>query len=94
MQMSLTQLVRNLEDINGLYVFYLLMLIQLIMCICCLESSGNAADHSLDLSLGNPASKQNSVEFGEDRHDVAMDPATMPFEPNWQNQGLRPKVQR
>ncbi|KAJ6740351.1 AP2 DOMAIN TRANSCRIPTION FACTOR [Salix purpurea] len=56
-----------------------------------IESSGNAADHSLDLSLGNPASKQNSVEFGEDRHNVAMDPATMPSEPNWQNQGLRPK---
>ncbi|KAL9378319.1 hypothetical protein Peur_029654 [Populus x canadensis] len=57
------------------------------------ESPGNAADHNLDLSLGNPASKQNSIEFGQDRHNVAMEQhsATMPFEPNWQNRGLRPK---
>ncbi|XP_061949803.1 floral homeotic protein APETALA 2-like isoform X2 [Populus nigra] len=58
-----------------------------------LNSNGNAADHNLDLSLGNPASKQNSIEFGQDRHNVAMEQhsATMPFEPNWQNRGLRPK---
>ncbi|CAK7337708.1 unnamed protein product [Dovyalis caffra] len=59
-----------------------------------IESSGNAADHNLDLSLGNPASKQNSIEFGQDRHNAAMEQhsATMSFEPNWQNRGFRPKL--
>jgi AP2-like factor (euAP2 lineage) len=51
--------------------------------------------HNLDLSLGNPASKQSSIEFGQDRHNAAMEQlsAAMPLEPNWQNRGFRPKVQ-
>ncbi|KAJ6682000.1 AP2 DOMAIN TRANSCRIPTION FACTOR [Salix koriyanagi] len=59
-----------------------------------LESSGNAAAHNLDLSLGNPASKQSSIEFGQDRHNAAMEQlsATMSFEPSWQNRGFRPKL--
>ncbi|KAJ6919617.1 hypothetical protein NC651_013533 [Populus alba x Populus x berolinensis] len=58
------------------------------------ESSGNAAAHNLDLSLGNPGSKQGSIEFGQDRHNAAMEqlPAAMPLEPNWQNRGFRPKL--
>ncbi|XP_034910447.1 floral homeotic protein APETALA 2 isoform X2 [Populus alba] len=58
------------------------------------ESSGNAAAHNLDLSLGNPASKQSSIEFGQDRHNAAMEQLStaIPLEPNWQNRGFRPKL--
>lgn len=49
------------------------------------ECAGNAVDHNLDLSLGGSASKQNSLEFGEDIHQHTM-------ETDWRNNGLRPKV--
>ncbi|QDP16876.2 hypothetical protein Tsubulata_060001 [Turnera subulata] len=58
------------------------------------EVSGNAADHNLDLSLGNPAAKPNSGEFVNHRQNAAMDQhsATMAFQADWQNQGFRPKT--
>lgn len=62
------------------------------------ESSGNAADHNLDLSLGNSSSKQNSVAMGNDNYNAAMEQrlASMaPFEAgdHWGNHGglIRPK---
>nr|AEL29576.1 APETALA2 [Betula platyphylla] len=63
------------------------------------SSSGNAAaDHNLDLSLGNSIPKQNSLALGNDitgnaatgQHSAAA-AAPMPFEPDWQNRGFRPK---
>lgn len=48
------------------------------------ECAGNAVDHNLDLSLGGSASKQSSLEFGEDIHQHTM-------ETDWRNNGLRPK---
>nr|APQ47460.1 AP2/ERF domain-containing transcription factor [Vernicia fordii] len=61
------------------------------------ESSGNAAaaDHNLDLSLGNSVPKQNIVGFSNnDRENVGMDQhsASMPLEADWRNRGIRPKV--
>ncbi|KAG8642652.1 floral homeotic protein APETALA 2 isoform X2 [Manihot esculenta] len=59
-----------------------------------LNSSGNAADHNLDLSLGNSGSKQNSVGFSNDRQNAGMDQqsAPMAFEADWRNRGIRPKL--
>lgn len=68
--------------------------------LCAESSSGNAAaDHNLDLSLGNSIPKQNSLALGNDitgnaatgQHSAAA-AAPMPFEPDWQNRGFRPKV--
>ncbi|GAV88830.1 AP2 domain-containing protein, partial [Cephalotus follicularis] len=58
------------------------------------ESSSKGADHNLDLSLGNSASRQNNVEFGNDRQNAALDQqsASMPFEAEWRNHGFRPKL--
>lgn len=56
----------------------------------CAESSGNAADHNLDLSLGNSIPKQNSLALGNDSCNAAPMPL---IEADWQNRGLfRPKV--
>ncbi|XP_059457931.1 floral homeotic protein APETALA 2 isoform X1 [Corylus avellana] len=53
------------------------------------ESSGNAADHNLDLSLGNSIPKQNSLALGNDSCNAAPMPL---IEADWQNRGLfRPK---
>ncbi|XP_050207173.1 floral homeotic protein APETALA 2-like [Mercurialis annua] len=55
------------------------------------ESSVQAADHNLDLSLGNSGPKQNSAGLmqnaGVDQHS-----ASMPFEADWRNRGIRPKL--
>ncbi|KAK4262322.1 hypothetical protein QN277_027896 [Acacia crassicarpa] len=60
------------------------------------ESSGNAADHNLDLSLGNSSSKQgsNSQALGNDAHNNGMDHHQMASESSWRNNGglLRPKL--
>ncbi|KAJ9177284.1 hypothetical protein P3X46_012519 [Hevea brasiliensis] len=58
------------------------------------ESSGSAADHNLDLSLGNSGSKQNNVGFSNDRQNAGIDQqsAQMPFEADWRNRGIRPKL--
>lgn len=52
------------------------------------ESSGSAADHNLDLSLGNSSSKQgNSLALGNDHHHH------MASEFSWRNNGgFRPKL--
>lgn len=76
-------------------LIYLGLIMQaLIGTLCCSESSGNAADHNLDLSLGNSGSKQNSVGFSNDRQNAGMDQqsAPMAFEADWRNRGIRPKV--
>lgn len=56
------------------------------------ESSGNAAEHNLDLSLGNSSSKgNNSQAFGNYNTNVVTDQHMAP-ESNWRNGGIRPKV--
>ncbi|KAL2499656.1 Floral homeotic protein APETALA 2 [Abeliophyllum distichum] len=50
------------------------------------ESSSNAADHNLDLSLGNSASTGSSRELEDDSRDPHC--STMPFEFDWRQQGL------
>ncbi|XP_050906792.1 floral homeotic protein APETALA 2 isoform X1 [Lathyrus oleraceus] len=55
------------------------------------ESSGNAAEHNLDLSLGNSSSKgNNSQAFGNYNTNVVTDQHMAP-ESNWRNGGIRPK---
>ncbi len=63
--------------------------------MCGSETSGCAADHNLDLSLGNSGLKQNGVGLSNDRQNAEMDPqsASLPFEADWRNAGIRPKVQ-
>ncbi|XP_021659825.2 floral homeotic protein APETALA 2 isoform X2 [Hevea brasiliensis] len=58
------------------------------------ETSGCAADHNLDLSLGNSGLKQNGVGLSNDRQNAEMDPqsASLPFEADWRNAGIRPKL--
>ncbi|XP_065876072.1 floral homeotic protein APETALA 2-like isoform X2 [Euphorbia lathyris] len=58
------------------------------------ESSNNAAaDHNLDLSLGNSGLKPNGTAgilpnaAGIDQHSVSM-----PLETDWRNRGIRPKL--
>lgn len=56
------------------------------------ESPGNAAEHNLDLSLGNSSSKGiNSQTFGNYNTNVVTD-QHMAHESNWRNGGIRPKV--
>ncbi|XP_061340953.1 floral homeotic protein APETALA 2-like isoform X2 [Gastrolobium bilobum] len=56
------------------------------------ESSGNAADHNLDLSLGNSSSKHsNSQALGHHTPNVATD-QHMPPESNWLNGGSKNKL--
>ncbi|GMY11795.1 floral homeotic protein APETALA 2-like isoform X1 [Fagus crenata] len=61
-----------------------------------LNSTGNppaAADHNLDLSLGNSNPKQNSLAMGNDSYNTAMGQhsVSMPVEADWRSQGFRPK---
>ncbi|KAF8012374.1 hypothetical protein BT93_I0506 [Corymbia citriodora subsp. variegata] len=58
------------------------------------ESSGSAADHNLDLSLGSSASKPNNLEVGNDVQNVMVDQnsSSMPYEGDWRNRELRPKL--
>ncbi|KAL2348375.1 hypothetical protein Fmac_002375 [Flemingia macrophylla] len=51
------------------------------------ESSGVAADHNLDLSLGNSSSKTSADHFPNTASDQHMPP-----EPNWRNGGSKHKV--
>lgn len=57
-----------------------------------IESSGSAAEHNLDLSLGNSSSKQNGVALGNDGYNAAVgqNSMLMPLEADWRNQGFRP----
>ncbi|KAK7309197.1 hypothetical protein RJT34_05736 [Clitoria ternatea] len=56
------------------------------------ESSGVAADHNLDLSLGNSSSKNsNNQAFGNHPPNVATD-QHMPPESNWRNGGNKSKL--
>lgn len=57
-----------------------------------IESSGSAAEHNLDLSLGNSNSKQNGLALGNDGYNAAMGQnlMLMPLEADWRNQGFRP----
>ncbi|KAI4314985.1 hypothetical protein L6164_027839 [Bauhinia variegata] len=57
------------------------------------ESSGNAADHNLDLSLGNSSSKHNNhhVLGNDNTRNAVMDQHMLP-ESNWLNGGFRPKM--
>ncbi|KAK7406523.1 hypothetical protein VNO78_08150 [Psophocarpus tetragonolobus] len=56
------------------------------------ESSGVAADHNLDLSLGNSSSKHsNSQSSGNKFSNSATDQQMAP-ESNWRNGGGKPKV--
>ncbi|KAI3462741.1 hypothetical protein Pfo_019404 [Paulownia fortunei] len=52
------------------------------------ESSNNATDHNLDLSLGNSTSQQSGRESGfRDQHSFSTQ-----FEVDWRRQGLRPEL--
>ncbi|CAI9752860.1 unnamed protein product [Fraxinus pennsylvanica] len=54
------------------------------------ESSNNAADHNLDLSLGNTASKHGSRELEDESRDQHC--STMPFEFDSRLQGSRSEL--
>lgn len=56
------------------------------------ESSNNTADHNLDLSLGNLASRRSSKEMEDNSRDQHC--STMPFEFDWRHQGSRSEVYR
>ncbi|XP_049384731.1 AP2-like ethylene-responsive transcription factor TOE3 isoform X2 [Solanum stenotomum] len=53
-----------------------------------IESSDNAADHNLDLSLGGSSSKQGSRELGDNR---GQNSSLMQLDIDWQRHGLRPE---
>ncbi|XWS45240.1 hypothetical protein CRYUN_Cryun15aG0119300 [Craigia yunnanensis] len=55
------------------------------------ETSGNAGDHNLDLSLGNSTSNQNNPEFGADRQNAIGDQHSLPSEADWYR-GFWPKL--
>ncbi|KAJ7952833.1 Floral homeotic protein APETALA 2 [Quillaja saponaria] len=60
------------------------------------ESSGNPAEHNLDLSLGNSipnSNHSNALTCGNDTANAAIDqlPIPLPLEPDWRNGGFRPK---
>ncbi|XP_022853982.1 floral homeotic protein APETALA 2-like isoform X2 [Olea europaea var. sylvestris] len=58
------------------------------------DSSSNAFDHNLDLSLGNSASKSIGREFGDDIHHTRdQHSSSMQFEAEWRCQGLIPEHQ-
>ncbi|KAK4346470.1 hypothetical protein RND71_032809 [Anisodus tanguticus] len=52
------------------------------------ESTDNAADHNLDLSLGGSSSKQGSRELGDNR---GQNPSSMQFDIDWRRHGSRPE---
>lgn len=57
------------------------------------DSSSNASEHNLDLSLGNLASKPSSREFGDNFHHARdQHSSSLQFELEWQRRGLMPKV--
>ncbi|XP_009589846.1 floral homeotic protein APETALA 2 [Nicotiana tabacum] len=56
------------------------------------ESTDNAADHNLDLSLGGSSSKQGNRENG-DNINRGQNPSSMQFGVDWRQQGLRPEKQ-
>ncbi|XWS41879.1 hypothetical protein CRYUN_Cryun17cG0120400 [Craigia yunnanensis] len=56
------------------------------------ETSGNAGDHNLDLSLGNSVSKQINLEFGADRQNSVDDQHSLPPEADWRYRGFGPKL--
>ncbi|XVF15521.1 hypothetical protein REPUB_Repub09cG0161100 [Reevesia pubescens] len=58
------------------------------------ETSGNAGDHNLDLSLGNSISKPNNLDFGADRQKAMGDHQqhSLPPEADWRYRGFRSKL--
>ncbi|GKU94779.1 hypothetical protein SLEP1_g8221 [Rubroshorea leprosula] len=52
------------------------------------ETSGNARDHNLDLSLGNSTLQQNSLD--QRQNNVVDHQRGLPFEGDWRNLGFRP----
>uniref|UniRef100_A0A0R0HKT1 AP2/ERF domain-containing protein n=1 Tax=Glycine max TaxID=3847 RepID=A0A0R0HKT1_SOYBN len=57
------------------------------------ESSGGvAADHNLDLSLGNSSSKHNNSQTSGNHFANSATDQHMPPESNWRNGGSKPKV--
>ncbi|KAL2531848.1 Floral homeotic protein APETALA 2 [Abeliophyllum distichum] len=56
------------------------------------DSSSNAFDHNLDLSLGNSASKSSGREFVDNIHHARdQHSSSMQFEVEWQRRGLMPE---
>ncbi|KAL2552043.1 Floral homeotic protein APETALA 2 [Forsythia ovata] len=56
------------------------------------DSSSNAFDHNLDLSLGNSASNTSGREFGDNIHHARdQHSSSMQFEVEWQRRGLMPE---
>jgi len=57
------------------------------------ESTGNGADHNLDLSLGNSSSKAgNNQGLGNHATNAANHDQHLPSESNWRNGPSKPKV--
>jgi len=57
------------------------------------ESSGGvAADHNLDLSLGNLISKHSNSQSSRNHFPNSATDQHMPPESNWQSGGSKPKV--
>ncbi|XP_059285317.1 floral homeotic protein APETALA 2-like [Lycium ferocissimum] len=55
------------------------------------ESSDNAADHNLDLSLGGSSSKEGSREM-RDNNNRGQNPSSLQLDVHWGHQGSRPKL--
>ncbi|KAH1118814.1 hypothetical protein GLYMA_17G170300v4 [Glycine max] len=57
------------------------------------ESTGNAPDHNLDLSLGNATSKPgNNQALGNHATNAVTHDQHLPSESNWRNGGNKPKL--
>ncbi|KAG5028741.1 hypothetical protein AAZX31_05G085700 [Glycine max] len=57
------------------------------------ESTGNAPDHNLDLSLGNSTSNPgNDQALGNQAPNAVTHDQHMPSESNWRNGGIKPKL--
>ncbi|KAK7346974.1 hypothetical protein VNO80_21498 [Phaseolus coccineus] len=57
------------------------------------ESTGNGADHNLDLSLGNSSSKAgNNQALGNHATNAGNHDQHLPSESNWRNGGSKPKL--
>lgn len=56
------------------------------------ESSGVAADHNLDLSLGNSSSKHGNGQISGNHFPNSASEQQIPPESNWRNGGTKPKV--
>lgn len=74
--------------INYIHIYNLCVYVYVLA-----ESTGNAPDHNLDLSLGNATSKPgNNQALGNHATNAVTHDQHLPSESNWRNGGNKPKV--